>query len=115
MFCKDTISLLLLFVQVYATKATAEIGRMMMEELVLLHAEFIQSHGRLETSGLKPPWLSPSLLCTLPEHMRGSSLSRCFSNRANWQPLYRFEFLVTVFPIGICSNQAFVFYFLRLY
>lgn len=62
---------------------------MMMEELVLMHAEFIQSHGRLET-GQKPPWLDPSLQV----HIRGSSLGRCFSNRANWQPLYRFEFLV---------------------
>jgi len=79
-----------LFVQVYATKATAEIGRMMMEELVLLHADFIQHRGRLETGGQKPPWLDPSFLCTLPVHMRGSLLGRCFSNRANWQPLYRF-------------------------
>jgi hypothetical protein len=86
-------------VQVYATKATVEIGKMMMEELVLMHAGFIQSYGSLKI-GQKPPWLDPSILGALPVHMRSSSLGRCFSNRANWQPLYRFEFFRQTFSIG---------------
>lgn len=73
--------------KVFATKATAEIGRMMMEELVSMHADFIQGHGTVK-NGQKPPWLHPSVLSSLPENMRGTSLDRCFSNRANWQPLY---------------------------
>ena len=80
--------------QVYATKATAEIGRMMMEELVLMHTGFSQGRGSLKT-GQKPPWLDPSILGTLPVHMTGSSVGRCFSNRANWQPLYRCIYVVT--------------------
>lgn len=85
------------FVQVFATKATAEIGRMMMEELVSMHADFIQGHGTVK-NGQKPPWLHPSVLSSLPENMRGTSLDRCFSNRANWQPLYRFDCIFTLFP-----------------
>ncbi|KAG0566253.1 hypothetical protein KC19_7G049700 [Ceratodon purpureus] len=73
--------------KIYATKATAEIGKIMMEELVVLHADFTQKHGSLRT-GQKPPWLDPSILGTMPVHMRSSLLGRCFSNRGNWQALY---------------------------
>jgi integrator complex subunit 9 len=72
--------------QVYATEAAAEIGKLMMKELLCMHAEFVQSHGR-PVAGHKPAWLN---LTALPEKLRNSSSYRCLSSRGNWQPMYRF-------------------------
>ncbi|CAK9257653.1 unnamed protein product [Sphagnum jensenii] len=73
--------------KIYMTEATAKIGQLMMEELVNMHAEFIQVHGR-SRDGQLPSWLNVSTLDTLPAILRDSIVGRSLAGRSNWHLLY---------------------------
>ncbi|CAK9860072.1 unnamed protein product [Sphagnum jensenii] len=73
--------------KIYMTEATAKIGQLMMEELVNMHAECIQVHGR-SRDGQLPSWLNISTLDTLPAILRDSIVGRSLAGRANWHLLY---------------------------
>lgn len=74
--------------KIYATSVTAKLGQLMMEELVSMHAEYVQSFGRSDPSKM-PFWLELMTLDELPEIMKKALVDDDGVGRANWHNLYR--------------------------
>nr|XP_029124089.1 integrator complex subunit 9 homolog isoform X7 [Elaeis guineensis] len=73
--------------KIYATEATARIGRLMMEELVAMHAEFVQFYGPDERPGL-PEWMKWEELEKLPPALREVVMGEGGEELGSWMPLY---------------------------
>ncbi|XP_026656152.1 integrator complex subunit 9 homolog isoform X5 [Phoenix dactylifera] len=73
--------------KIYATEATARIGRLMMEELVAMHAEFVQFYGPDERPGL-PEWMKWEELEKLPPALREVVMGEDGEELGSWMPLY---------------------------
>ncbi|XP_038988747.1 integrator complex subunit 9 homolog isoform X3 [Phoenix dactylifera] len=72
--------------KIYATEATARIGRLMMEELVAMHAEFVQFYGPDERPGL-PEWMKWEELEKLPPALREVVMGEDGEELGSWMPL----------------------------
>lgn len=73
--------------KIYATEATARVGRLMMEELVAMHAEFVQFYGPDERPGL-PEWMKWEELEKLPLALREVVMGEDGEELGSWMPLY---------------------------
>ncbi|MCO5555046.1 hypothetical protein L7F22_008586 [Adiantum nelumboides] len=73
--------------KIYATSVTARLGQLMMEELVSMHEEYVQSFGRSDSSK-KPSWLSLTMLDAYPAFLKKALVDDDGVGRANWQCLY---------------------------
>ncbi|KAG1371128.1 integrator complex subunit 9 [Cocos nucifera] len=73
--------------KIYATEATARIGRLMMEELVAMHAEFVQFYGPDERPGL-PEWMKWKELEKFPPALREVVMGEDGEELGSWMPLY---------------------------
>ncbi|XP_072998949.1 uncharacterized protein [Typha latifolia] len=73
--------------KIYATEVTARIGRLMMEDLVAMHAEFVRYHGPGDNVGL-PEWMKWEELKILPLELRRIVMGEEGEELGSWMPLY---------------------------
>ncbi|XP_072965852.1 uncharacterized protein [Typha angustifolia] len=73
--------------KIYATEVTARIGRLMMEDLVAMHAEFVRYHGPDDNVGL-PEWMKWEELKILPLELRRIVMGEEGEELGSWMPLY---------------------------
>ncbi|KAI5078652.1 hypothetical protein GOP47_0006323 [Adiantum capillus-veneris] len=85
--------------KIYATCVTAKLGQLMMEELVTMHEEYVQSFGRSDCSK-KPFWLNLPAINGYPPFLKKALVDDDGVGRANWQCLYRKE------DVEICMKQV---------
>lgn len=89
--------------KVYATEATAKIGRMMMEELVAMHSEYVQFYGEGEI-GSVPEWMNWEEIERIPSHLREVLMGEHGEELGSWVPLYRYKILfLSLFATCGCS------------
>ncbi|EPS67339.1 hypothetical protein M569_07435 [Genlisea aurea] len=72
--------------KVYATKAAARIGQLLMEDLVHMHREFKHVYGHGGSSA--PKWLKWDELDLLPEELKQIVLGQDGTKFGRWAPLY---------------------------
>eukprot|EP00268_Persea_americana_P027284 TRINITY_DN26703_c0_g1_i4.p1 TRINITY_DN26703_c0_g1~~TRINITY_DN26703_c0_g1_i4.p1 ORF type:complete len:718 (+),score=117.19 TRINITY_DN26703_c0_g1_i4:29-2155(+) len=72
--------------KIYATEATARLGRLMMEDLISMHYEFTQVYG-VEELGF-PQWMKWEEIEVLPLLQREIAMGKNGAELGNWQPLY---------------------------
>ncbi|KAJ6811295.1 integrator complex subunit 9 [Iris pallida] len=73
--------------KIYVPEATARIGRMMMEDIVTMHEEFIQCYGPNEKS-VCPEWMKWEELENLPLASRKILMGEEGEELGSWMPLY---------------------------
>ncbi|CAK7350106.1 unnamed protein product [Dovyalis caffra] len=71
--------------KIYVTEATARLGQLMMEDLVLMHSEFQQFYGSESNS---PQWMNWEELELLPSALREVALGKDGMELGGWKPLY---------------------------
>ncbi|KAH7437703.1 hypothetical protein KP509_05G084800 [Ceratopteris richardii] len=74
--------------KIYATSVTAKLGQLIMEELVCMHAEYIQNFGS-SSPEFKPSWLNPPAFQDYPASFKKALVDDDGVGRANWHLLYR--------------------------
>ena len=74
--------------QIYATTVTAKLGQLMMEELVSVHGEYIQSFRRSPVTSKTPFWLKSPIFDTLPKSLQKAFEDDNGVGRLNWHKLY---------------------------
>ncbi|KAK7359329.1 hypothetical protein VNO77_01284 [Canavalia gladiata] len=72
--------------KIYVTEASARLGQLMMEDLVSMHAEFMQFYGPEETNF--PTWLRQEELEILPSELREIISGKDGAELGGWMPLY---------------------------
>ncbi|KAL3516800.1 hypothetical protein ACH5RR_023702 [Cinchona calisaya] len=72
--------------KVYATEATARLGKLMMEELVEMHKEILQFYGPQESSC--PEWMRWNEIELLPSALKEILSGRDGEDLGGWMPLY---------------------------
>ncbi|OVA07305.1 Beta-Casp domain [Macleaya cordata] len=75
--------------KIYATEATARLGKLMMEDLVSMQMEFKQYYGSQESDF--PQWMRWDKLELLPVALRKIVMGEDGADLASWQPLYSAE------------------------
>ena len=73
--------------QIYATEATARLGKLMLEDLLSMHMEFRQFYGAKESDF--PQWMKWDDLDRLPFALREIALGKDGGDLGGWLPLYR--------------------------
>ncbi|XP_074368940.1 uncharacterized protein LOC141708970 [Apium graveolens] len=72
--------------KIYATEATARLGKLLMEDLVAMHAEFRQLYGP-EDSG-STQWMKWEELDMLPSVIKDIVIGKDGTELGSWMPLY---------------------------
>lgn len=72
--------------KIYATSVTTKLGQLMMEELVSMHGQFLQTFGRSDSK--MPLWLEPATLAALPGSVKRALVDDDGVGRGNWHSLY---------------------------
>ncbi|KAK1319874.1 hypothetical protein QJS10_CPB04g00376 [Acorus calamus] len=72
--------------RIYATEATARLGRLMMEDLLAMHAEFVQFYGPEEDTF--PEWMKWDELEVLPSKLKEIIIGENDVEMGNLLPLY---------------------------
>lgn len=84
--------------KIYATEATMKIGRLMMDDLVSMHAEYVQfyGNGRMDF----PEWMRWEELDRLPLKLREVVIGENGEELGSWLPLY------SAMEINVCMDQV---------
>ncbi|KAK1396817.1 Beta-Casp domain-containing protein [Heracleum sosnowskyi] len=72
--------------KIYATEATARLGKLMMEDLVAMHAEFRQLYGPEESGSTQ--WMKWEELDMFPSVMKEIVIGKDGTELGSWMPLY---------------------------
>ncbi|XP_027341672.1 integrator complex subunit 9 [Abrus precatorius] len=72
--------------KIYVTEASARLGKLMLEDLVSMHAEFRQFYGPGECNF--PTWMRQEELEMLPSELREIILGKDGVELGSWMPLY---------------------------
>lgn len=72
--------------EIYATKVTAKLGQLMMEDLVSMHNELSQFYGPEELHF--PQWMKWEENEMLPSVLREIAMGKNRVELGSWQPLY---------------------------
>lgn len=72
--------------KIYATEATMKIGRLMMDDLVSMHAEYAQFYGHGNTNF--PEWMGWDELERLPVKLREAAIGEDAEELGCWLSLY---------------------------
>ncbi|KAK8961784.1 hypothetical protein KSP40_PGU013944 [Platanthera guangdongensis] len=83
--------------KIYATEATMKIGRLMMDDLVSMHAEYVQFYGHGNTAF--PQWMGWDELERLPLKLREAAIGENAGELGCWLPLY------SAAEIDVCMDK----------
>lgn len=89
----DSFSFFLIFfgIKIYATEVAVRIGRLLMEELVSMQAEFVQFYGPDRRPGFSE-WMRWEELEKLSPELKKVVVGEAGEELGSWMPLYRYLF-----------------------